>query len=419
MRGASTSPAAEGRSEAFAAPCQPAWFDEPLFFKYEDQWGTSDPLIHQLPFNGLAWGLLPNFPDASVIAEGAYTPDPMTLRLETAQVRQWSFGGPYFAFTNLRALYDSPPPEWDAFRMRSLNGAYYNGSGSNAIPFYSLSSPVFQAFIKARAREAVDIGADGFLIDDPGGQVVLMFDQPAATAGTFDTVTMAAFRSWLQQQFSPAALQTQFGISDISTFDFGAWINSNGLTDTWNTEPVSGLALQFFLFKRQETVDSLRDLISSTKQYAREIYGRDFPFTCNCGYEPSYGGGFYFTRDTMDLTTNESYYLDAQTYPSNTPFVAPFIRAGNGWKASLGRREGGATSSACRAPQLVLAETGPPGTPGYLTKPTSNLMRVIFADIYAAGGAIRLRSGRYSNGTAAGVRASGRHADCRWRLRHQ
>ncbi len=354
---------------------EPAWFGQPQLFKNLDKYETTDPLIGKVPFTGLGWGLLPNYPALSQFNAQGYSPIPGNIEQEASQVSAWRFGGPYFASGNAKRLYDSPPPSWDSFRMRNLEGNYINDYyGNTFAPLYSLSSPVFKAFLKTRAKEAVDMGADGFLVDDPAGQVAVMLNQAPQNAGSFDAVTMTAFQVYLQQKYGSAALQSQFGIADISSFNFAGYIQSNGLGDTWNRTPLAGISLEYFLFKRQETVSFLADLVSSTKQYARQVYNRDFLFTCNCGNGqapgggPSYGGGSYFARDAMDLTTNESYYLQG----SATPFIAPFIRAGKGW----------------RKQQLILAESGVPVAPGLITAPTANLMRVIIADIMAAGGVL-------------------------------
>ena len=214
--------------------------------------------------------------------------------------------------------------------MRTLNGSYIDDSvGTLGATNYSLSSPVFQSFIKAQAQTAVDLGADGFLMDDPSGQLDEMLRLTPQNAGSFDVVTMAAFRNYLGQKYTATVLQQTFGIADISSFDFGTYIQANGLAGKWNQQPLSGLSLEYYFFKVQETVSFLADLISSTKQYAKQTYNRGFLFTCNCGYGPF---GAYFARDSMDLTTNESYHLQSTTtaFSPDIPFMAPYIRAGKG-----------------------------------------------------------------------------------------
>ena len=67
-------------------------------------------------------------------------------------------------------------------------------------------------------------------------------------------------------KLSPANLQrrnfaVQFGIADVTTFDYGDHIRSKGLSNTWNHAPLTGLSLEFFRFLRQEALHFFRTLI--------------------------------------------------------------------------------------------------------------------------------------------------------------
>jgi hypothetical protein len=68
---------------------------------------------------------------------------------------------------------------------------------------------------------AVDLGADGMTFDDAQGQIDIMF-VPSDQAGSFDSVTMAAFQAYLQQNFTASQLMSQFGISDIGSFNYAS-----------------------------------------------------------------------------------------------------------------------------------------------------------------------------------------------------
>jgi hypothetical protein len=103
----------------------------------------------------------------------------------------------------------------------------------------------------------------------------IMLDAPDQS-GSFDSVTMAAFQAYLQQNFTASQLMSQFGISNIGAFNYATYITANNLTQTWNQTPLTGLARQFFLFKRQEELNFLRMLISTTKQYAQQSTGATF-----------------------------------------------------------------------------------------------------------------------------------------------
>lgn len=335
----------------------PVWFNQPQFFALD--YGSDFPYqspLNSVPYTGEIFGtsiLETSIPDSEL--------EPI--------VASWhSQGGLYFFVEDLYAPYDngSPPANWDSFRMRNLDGAYIDYGGFyGATPVYSLSGPVFRQALLTAALHAVDLGGDGITFDDSTGQLSVILGSPDAS-GSFDSVTMAAFQAYLQQSFTPSQLLSQFGISDIGNFNYASYIRANSLTTTWNRQPLTGLARQFYLFKRQEELNFLRKLISTTKQYAQQKYGRNFLFAFNDGDDAD----GYFLNDVMDFEFQEAAYIRGQDHP----FRGVDTKAWKGWKS----------------PNVVLpspmgAGFGPGAAP-YLSGPTVNLERVLIADIQAAGG---------------------------------
>ena len=332
------------------------WFNKPQFFTYYDGiFFRTDPGLGQVPFTGEMFGVY-LFPNSDTNAN---------LQQE---VNAWqSRGGVYFFASDLLIRVDSSTPaDWDSFRMRTIDGAYLNLGGVYAsynTPMYSLSSPVFQATLKAAAMRAVDLGADGMTFDDTIGQLYEIEGDPHSS-GSFDTVTMAAFQSYLQQKYSAATLLQQFGIPNIASFNYGAYINANSITETWNSQPFSGLSREFYLFKRQELLNFLLDLVISTKQYALQTYGRNFLFNCNEGDDPQ----GYFITEMMDLEYAEL----PEIRGGDHPFAAVDVKAWKGWKNSI------TVKPAAMDPSW--SSTTPP-----FAGPTVNLERVLIADEAAAG----------------------------------
>ena len=68
--------------------------------------------------------------------------------------------------------------------------------------------------------------------------------QPAS----FDSVTMAQFRNYLKENYSTEQLLQKFDIDTIHTFNYAKWIKDHGMEDTWNNQPFTGLAIEFFKF---------------------------------------------------------------------------------------------------------------------------------------------------------------------------
>jgi hypothetical protein len=347
---------------------QPAWYGQPQFFSVFDFQSVKGSVVGftgqgvNIPFTGLGWGW-------------QYNQYPTTSNAYVVQdVAAWKAvdgNGPYFASISLDTIYlgqgSGPNPAWDAFRMRMLGGQYQDQFDSRKSTFadYSLSSPVFQSFLLAAAEQAADAGADGLLVDDVQSQLASILYYSPSEAGSFDSVTMAAFNLYLQQNFSAAQLISQFGIPNISAFNFQTYIQENGLANTWNQTPLSGLPLQFFFFKRLESLNFLRTLAATAKQYAMQTYGRNFLITCNDNDDPT---GLFVT-DVMDMTSPELFYIQ----PEDHPFHAVDIKSWTGWKW----------------PSAPLAETSPSPLSGVtmpLSAPTVNLERIILADEQASGG---------------------------------
>lgn len=337
----------------------PAWFDRPQFFALDYAYDfPNSPPLSSLPFTGQIFG--------------AYILTNTVSDLDLArEVSSWHYqGGIYFFVEDLYARNDgSTPADWDSFRMRNLAGGYIGLGNLDSFysnsPLYSLSSPVFQQALVAAAEHAVDLGADGLTFDDTTGQLGVIFGPPG-NSGSFDSVTMAAFQAYLQQNFTVGQLLSQFGISDIGNFNYASYIQANNLTQTWNQRPLAGLARQFYLFKRQEEMNFLRNMISTVKQYALQKYGRNVLFdgnenNCPCGY---------FLADVLDFEFDESPYIRGGDHP----FRGVDTKAWKGWK-----------SPNVVYPSAMAASWGSSAAP-YLSGPTVNLERVLTADIGAAGG---------------------------------
>ena len=259
----------------------PAWYSQPQFFDtFSFYTFNADPLLRQIPFTGLA---KPG--DAGLI--------PVTLqgivedRAEIAASRNSELD---FAYLNLDvelgSLSKDLLSEWDPFRLRAIDGSYLDNTAGTSdtpqgdFPIYSLSSPVYLSVQLARAQAAVDCGFWGSsILDSVFDPVASIVSNSAARAGSFDSVTMAAFTTHLQKTYSAAQLQSMFGLATAANLNLGIYIQTKGLSTTWNQKPFSDpLVAEFYQFQLQQTLTFLKTLISTTKQYAQQKYDRDFLF---------------------------------------------------------------------------------------------------------------------------------------------
>jgi Bacterial Ig domain len=164
---------------------------------------------------------LPVYSTGLQLATGIYVPDASTAKALAAEVGAWKFGGPYFASSNIKRLYASPPSNWDSFRMRALDGSYINDYyGTTFAPLYSLSSPVFQSFLKTQAKTAAD---------DTTPPVV--------------TITQPASGSVVSRNVSIAVSATDnVGVSHVSIYVDNVQLCNDAsapYTCSWNTHKIS------------------------------------------------------------------------------------------------------------------------------------------------------------------------------------
>ncbi|MGJ5820845.1 hypothetical protein [Paludibaculum fermentans] len=332
------------------AQASPDWYSRPQFFSYGAY--SRQEQASGIPFTGQAIGWLGYNPDFAVPA-----------RREVGIFH--SQGGMYFGIISMSNRFEKlPRPEWDEFRMRTVSGGYTDEVDHLGLNYtYTISARTFREDTIAAAMRFIDLGADGMVIDDIGWQIGRIVGSTGNNAGSFDGITMAAFRAYLLAKYEPQAFQEQFGAA-LDNFDFGAYIRSQGTQATWNAQPLTGLALDFYVFRREESRNFLREIATQTKTYARERYGREIWMSANANNDPA----SFFYRDVMDMNTSELSYLQGRDHP----FMALDIKAAKGWKEPM-----------IVIPLALVKEWGATRP---LSKPTVNLERLILADIYASGG---------------------------------
>ncbi|MGJ5820004.1 hypothetical protein [Paludibaculum fermentans] len=342
----------------FVAACfaqtSPDWYAKPQFLAHFDYSRQAEDT--GIPFTGQAAGWMPAF-------QGYDGPGRREAGLWHAR------GGLYFAIMASAIRWQGlPHPGWEAYRMRTLDGGFTDTVDhlhESSHYSYTLSAKEVRDDAVSTALRFVDLGADGIVIDDASWQIgrILNNQGRGELGGSFDAITMDAFRVYLQGKYDAQTFQTRFAAA-LDSFDYGAYIRSQGNQKTWNAFPLSGLALEFLLFRREESLTFLRGLAETTKSYARERYGREFLFSVNGTNDPN----AFFYRDFSDLNTSELSYIRGMDHP----YGALDIKAARGWKEPM-----------VVVPIAMVREWGATNP---LSKPTVNLERVMLADIYAAGG---------------------------------
>ncbi|MBI2890772.1 MAG: hypothetical protein HYY13_08300 [Nitrospirae bacterium] len=134
----------------------------------------------------------------------------------------------------------------------------------------SHNDPEWQDFLKRRAAEHARGGVDALHIDEVegvGGHLYLF---------GFDPDSIVAFRSHMKGLFSAARLRDTFGITDIDSFDYRAYLNGAGARSLGD-DPNADLRREFVRFQLLSRRAQLADLIRHT----REVAGREVGFAGN------------------------------------------------------------------------------------------------------------------------------------------
>jgi hypothetical protein len=148
------------------------------------------------------------------------------------------------------------------------------------VVFLNILDPDYQNWIKARVKEEIDFGINGFSFDEHWGTAQAM----DKGAGPCDEFALEGFKQYLGEKYSAPEVFKK-GISDLQTFNYCQYILDSGLLAKYqeNFRQVNlGLDYQDYLFRASNKV--IKDIISFASDYAREK-GKPIGFGAN--YEPA------------------------------------------------------------------------------------------------------------------------------------
>ena len=231
-------------------------------------------------------------------------------------------------------------------------------------PFYQCctNNPIWQDYLIERNLAAIDIGVDGIIFDEIYGTAHAIWNG----GGCFCEYCMSGFRDFLAERYSVQALRTEFGILDISTFDYGAYIHERGYASAWregryNQVPLFG---EFQAFQHKAVFEAMQYVIGASREYGIDEYGRYIPFAANINDLNASGLKF---SDLLDWFVCETFYKDLGYPPSAK--ILPVAQLAKG----LGKLP-------CFLPAVTTSAD-------LMTWPsTSELFKLLIADAYAGGG---------------------------------
>ena len=244
----------------------PQWFNKVQVFQFGIGYIINNrPIVDDITFTGQGWGVAPlSWWNVSTIK---------------AEIEAWHARGKFYAAASSlqRLTNETITAIPDSHRTVDLNGNFI--TDPSEARYYTLCSPIWQQFIIDRVKIAIDAGADAFHFDDTGFHELMASwnEHP----GTFDPITMNAFKDYLSSKYGNDELLSKFDISDIESFNYGNWIKTNGMQDSWNKQPLHPLSSEYFLFLVKQENDFLEKIVSVTRQYSQDVYGREFIYSAN------------------------------------------------------------------------------------------------------------------------------------------
>ncbi len=351
----------------------PDWYNKVQFFAgfevgYFETGGPENgpQYANAAPFTGVTWGYEP--------------PQPKQEILQAREISTWHATGRLYRpgtwvdSPQQLPLGTDPFPNAAAALCVNASGGPLstNGIFTNSFREYSISNATYQKYLMDELKQAIDDGADGFQFDGVGYLPGTVLATDSDLAGCFDPASMAAFRDYLTGKYSVSDLSTKFQIADPSTFDFGKWITQQGTQKSWNQQPLSGLAREFFLFQMIAERTFLQQATAFAHRYALATYGRTVTVSANTAFQ-RYGEAYY---GGPDFFVNETHFFSPG---SPSPLAAAEILSYRG---------------ATGAPVVAELERIVDLTPQQNFP--ANLLRVAIADVYSAGGIASIGHGPVS-----------------------
>lgn len=226
-----------------------------------------------------------------------------------------AIGGHPFGFISVFNVetdtYDSHP-EFADLRIIDIEGnpleIPWKSTETDPVWWMNTNLPIYQDFLKTQAYDLIDAGADGLNIDEIEGVAGSM-----VRGGSFGDEDMAAFRAYLDANYSDAELSNQYGINDISTFNYKSYIEANGWVQLYLDSPeFVPLFADFQKFQRVQMRDFMEDYISDVRAYASSAGKSEFPISANL-----------FGLAPHQLIFNDLVDFHNVEYPYRTDFFPP------------------------------------------------------------------------------------------------
>ncbi|EWH08789.1 agarase [Catenovulum agarivorans DS-2] len=156
-------------------------------------------------------------------------------------------------------------------RMTFMGYLSHDGYNNN---WLSNHSPAFVPFMKSQVDQLLKANPDKLMFDTQTNST--RSTDMRTFGGDFSPYAMANFRVWLSKKYSSAQLASM-GINDINTFDYGAYLRSQGITHTeWTNagDTISGnipMLEDFIYFNRDVWNQKFAEVLEYIRQQRPNI----------------------------------------------------------------------------------------------------------------------------------------------------
>ncbi|MFC1998855.1 PKD domain-containing protein [Chloroflexota bacterium] len=264
----------------------------------------------------------------------------------------------------------------DAILLDPFGNQILDTSFDPDVPIHSMIHPDWVDYLKDCIERTIDLGVDGFLLDELTYGTIY---EPDFTANT-----MEMFRQWLEDNYDGPGELAAKGITNIAEYDYAQVVRDSLLPgnpgpitsatwtwDLWGYLPLSG---DYQRFLREANRDTAETLVSHAKTYASTTYSKTISVTANIS-DMTAAEALYIV-DLLDYVNLEWHYIGNEYFPTGRAFATAKLAE------AFGKPSTTLTDMATRADIKTRG-----------TSLSTTLYQTMIADAYAGGGAFHLEQG--------------------------
>lgn len=168
--------------------------------------------------------------------------------------------------------------------------------------FLNINDPAFQQWLSNFINSQIDIGADGFVFDETGGN-----SEAVSQGGALDAYSMEGFGEYLARYYSAAELQAK-GVTSTANFNYKQFLTDKGFSSKYKQGDIWNITFgpDYLAFQQLKTSDLIIKLAGEARAYAA-TKGKTLLITANA--DPIYREPSRAYYDVLDYYTFEHAWI--------------------------------------------------------------------------------------------------------------